>query len=228
MLLHSELIVHLRTAEVSDSPQRDGLGTERITTLVDGVFAIVLTLLILGVRAPAAASHAELLVRLRDLAPQMVSFLVSFLILGIFWFGHNMEMHWIVRSDRVHIGITLLFLLAVSFVPFSAALLGKNQQLPFASAVYAGNLCLAGVARLVHWSYATNGYRLTAPDIDPGMVHYVRRIFALVPILYIVAGASAWISPVVAIISFAVIPLLYVIPAHQTRYLTSLKRYPSN
>ncbi|HTY55083.1 MAG TPA: hypothetical protein VMB26_07785, partial [Candidatus Binataceae bacterium] len=87
---------------------------------------------------------------------------------------------------------------------------------------------LAGVIRLVHWNYATDGYRLTAKDIDPATVRYVRRVFALVPILYIVAGASAWMSPAVALISFALIPLLYVIPSRQTRYLTSLRRYSSD
>lgn len=210
---------------MSDSSQREGLSTARVTTLVDGVFAIVLTLLILDVRAPSAASQSELLTRLRDLAPQIVSFLVSFAVLGIFWYGHHMEMHWIVRSDRVHLGITLVFLLTVSFVPFSASLLGKNQRLPMASLIYAGNLCLAGAMRLMHWVYATGGHRLTVVEIDPGMVRHVRRVFLLVPILYVAAGASAWISPVAAIASFALIPLLYVIPARQTRHLTSLRRF---
>jgi uncharacterized membrane protein len=209
---------------MNDSSQPEGLSTERATTLVDGVFAIVLTLLILDVRAPAAANQAELLARLRELTPQIASFLVSFAILGIFWYGHRMEMHWIVRSDRVHLGITLVFLLTITFVPFSAALLGKNQQLPIASLIYAGNLCLAGVIRLVHWVYATDGYRLTSAEIDPGTVRHVRRIFELVPILYIVSGALAWLSPTVAIVSFMLIPLLYIFPARQTRHLTSLRR----
>src|SRR5271154_759828 len=101
----------MHNRDMNDSSQPEGLSTERATTLVDGVFAIVLTLLILDVRAPAAANQAELLARLRELTPQIASFLVSFAILGIFWYGHRMEMHWIVRSDRIHLGITLVFLL---------------------------------------------------------------------------------------------------------------------
>jgi len=225
MLLHWKFDRRFRLTMMSDFPPSEGLTTERITTLVDGIFAIVLTLLILDLRAPSAANQSELLARLRDLTPQIISFLVSFAILGVFWYGHRMEMHWIARSDRVHIGITLVFLLTISFVPFSASLLGKNQQLPIASLIYAGNLCLAGVMRLMHWVYATEGNRLTVPDLDSGTVRHVRRIFELVPILYIVAGAAAWISPSVAIILFVLIPILYVVPARQTRHLTSLGRY---
>jgi len=97
-----------------------------------------------------------------------------------------------------------------------------NQRLPIASLIYAGNLCLASVTRLLHWVYATDGYRLTASEIDPATVRYVRRIFGLVPILYVVAGVSAWISPTVALVSFTLIPLLYVFPARQTQHLTSV------
>ena len=198
-------------------------GTDRVTTLADGVFAIVLTLLVLDVHAPSAANQSELLSRLRDLTPQIISFLVSFLVLGVFWYGHHMEMHWIVRSDRVHIGITLAFLLTISFVPFSASLLGKNFQLPLAATIYGVNLATAGWTRYAHWVYATTGFRLTIPDLDRGMLRHVRRIFVLVPVLYLVAAAIAWLSTAAAIGCFAVIPILYVIPARQTRHLTSLK-----
>jgi len=206
--------------ETADQRQ---LSTARLTTLADGVFAIVLTLLVFDLHAPSSETQTQLLSRLRELTPQLVSFLVSYIVLGILWYGHHMEMHWIVRSDRVHLGITLAFLLTVSFVPFSASLMGKNQQLPIASMIYAGNLCLAGLVRYVHWGYATKGSRLTQPDLASDFVRHVRRVFILVPLLYIAAAGVAWISPPAAIACFALIPVLYVIPSRQTQHLTSLK-----
>ncbi|MGH7840685.1 MAG: TMEM175 family protein [Candidatus Binataceae bacterium] len=207
-----------------DGRPPQGLTTARVTALVDGVFAIVLTLLVLDLHAPTATSRAELAARLRDLAPSMVAYLVSFVVLGIFWYGHHMEMHWIVRSDRVHLGITLAFLLTISFVPFSAALLGQNQRLPLASAVYAANMCAVGAMRYIHWIYATHGFRLTAPDQPLGQIRYVRRVFMLVPLLYLVAGAVAWLSPPVAIACFVLIPMAYLAPSRDTRHLTSMPR----
>jgi|SRR5579863_4642253 len=199
-----------------------GLTTARVTALVDGVFAIVLTLLVLDLHAPAASSRADLVAKLRALAPSMVSFLVSFVVLGIFWYGHHMEMHWIVRSDRIHLGLTLAFLLTISFVPFSAALLGNNQQLPLASALYAANMCAVGATRYVHWIYATQGFRLTTREQPPGQIRFVRRVFMLVPILYVGAGALAWLSPSLAIACFVLIPLTYLAPSRETRHLTSM------
>jgi uncharacterized membrane protein len=206
-----------------DNPQHRELATDRLTTLTDGVFAIILTLLVFDLRAPLANTQGQLLARLHALAPQFVSFLVSYIVLGVLWYGHHMEMHWIVRSDRVHLGITLAFLLTITLVPFSASLMGQNLKLPIASTIYAGNLCLAGIVRYVHWTYATRGFRLTLADLEPGLIRHVRRTFAAVPILYAAAGALALLSAPIAIGCFALIPLLYVVPARQTRHLTSLK-----
>lgn len=209
--------------DASAAARAPGLSTARVAALTDGVFAIVLTLLVLDVHAPAAASQAQLVGRLREIVPQLTLFVVSFAIVAVFWYGHHMEMHWIVRSDRVHLGITLAFLLMISFVPFSASLLGKNPQLPLAATLYGGNLFLAGVIRYLHWAYATKGFRLVVHGLDADFIRHVRRVFMVVPALYLAAAALAWASTIAAIAGFVLIPLLYVRPARQTRHLTSLR-----
>jgi uncharacterized membrane protein len=206
-----------------DQADEPGLGTARIMALTDGVFAIVLTLLVLDLRAPQAASNVQLLGKLRELIPSLIAFVISFAVVGVFWYGHHMESHWIRRSDRIHLGITLMLLLTICFVPFSAALLGRNQQLPLAATIYGANLCLAGVMRYAHWVYATNGQRLVNSTIDPELVSHVRHVFMLVVALYLLAIAIAWVSTFLAIFCFVLIPALYVIPARQTRHLTSLR-----
>lgn len=199
------------------------LGTARVMALTDGVFAIVLTLLVLDLRPPRASTNAQLMSQLREMVPALVAFVVSFAIVGVFWYGHHMESHWLRRSDRVHIGITLLLLLTICFVPFSAALLGRNQQLPLAATVYGVNLCLAGTARYLHWTYATSGRRLVDENMDSELITHVRRVFLLVVFLYLLAIALAWLSIILAIICFALIPILYIVPSRRTRHLTSLK-----
>jgi uncharacterized membrane protein len=208
--------------------QAQGLSTARVASLTDGVFAIVLTLLVLDLHAPTATSQAQLLVELREIAPQLILFVVSFAIVAVFWYGHHMEMYWIVRSDRVHLGITLTFLLMISFVPFSASLLGRNPELPLAASIYGANLFLAGVIRYIHWAYATNGSRLVAPGLDAEFVRHIRRVFILVPTLYLVAAGLSWINTIIAIAAFVLIPVLYVKPARHTRHLTSLRPLESS
>jgi uncharacterized membrane protein len=200
-----------------------GLSTIRVSALTDGVFAIVLTLLVLDLHAPSASSQPQLLASLREIVPQLALFVLSFAIVAVFWYGHHMEMHWIVRSDRVHLGITLAFLLTISFVPFSASLLAKNHQLPLAATVYGANLFLAGVVRYVHWTYATRHHRLVVPGLDADFIGYVSRVFLIVPLLYLIASALAWLNTAGAIVAFALIPLLYVRPSRSTSHLTSLR-----
>lgn len=209
--------------DASVTSRSQGLSTVRVAALTDGVFAIVLTLLVLDLHAPTATSQAQLLSHLRDIVPQLILFVVSFAIVAVFWYGHHMEMHWIVRSDRVHLGITLVFLLTISFVPFSASLLGKNPQLPLAATIYGTNLFLAGVVRCTHWAYATNGSRLVAPGLDRDFVRQVKRVFFVLPVLYLVAAGLSWLNTIIAIAAFILIPLLYVKPAGHTRHLTSLR-----
>ncbi len=211
------------TDDAPVTARSQGLSTVRVAALTDGVFAIVLTLLVLDLHAPSASSQARLLASLSEIVPQLTLFVLSFAIVAVFWYGHHMEMHWIVRSDRVHLGITLAFLLTISFVPFSASLLGKNHQLPLAATVYGANLFLAGIVRYVHWAYATHHHRLVVPGLDADFIRHVSRVFIVVPLLYLIASAIAWLSTIAAIVAFALIPLLYVKPSRNTRHLTSLR-----
>jgi uncharacterized membrane protein len=208
---------------VTETPPEAGLGTARIMALADGVFAIVLTLLVFDLHAPQAASNAQLAHKLKELLPSFVTFLISFAIVSIFWYGHHMESHWIRRSDRIHLGITLTLLLTICFLPFSAALLGSNNQLPIAATIYGANLCAAGLTRYAHWVYATSGRRLVDSGMGQELVTHVSRVFLLVVGLYLGAIAIAWLNTFVAIACFALIPILYVVPARQTRHLTSLR-----
>jgi uncharacterized membrane protein len=207
----------------TQSAASHGLGTGRVMALTDGVFAIVLTLFVLDLRPPAARTNAQLLSELRALIPALAAFVVSFAVVSVFWYGHHMESHWIRRSDRIHLGITLILLLTICFVPFSAALLGRNQQIPLAATVYGANLCLAGTARYLHWTYATHGRRLVDENMDSQLIAHVRRIFLLVVFLYLLAIALAWLSTTIAVVCFALIPVLYIVPSRRTRHLTSLK-----
>lgn len=199
-----------------------GLSSMRLATLADGVFAIVLTLLVLDIKAPEALSEAELISKLLALWPKLFSYIISFVILGIFWFGHHMEFHYIRRSDRIHIWLNLLFLVCIAFIPFSAALLGANLHNRVAIAVYGFNLIAAGLVRYVHWRYITQGHRLVDVQMETGIIRKVERIFLIVPFVYLFAICLSLVSVPVTLILYALIPVLYIRPPREDRYLTSL------
>ncbi|MBD3887181.1 DUF1211 domain-containing protein [Phormidium tenue FACHB-886] len=147
-------------SRTTDTTTHQTLGTQRIETLVDGVFAIVLTLLVLDIQAPDASSEMDLLKKLWALRDNIFSYVISFVVLGTFWYGHTIEFHYIERSDRIHIWLNLLFLLCIVFIPFSASLIGQEGKFRVASIVFGFNLLLTGIVRYCHWYYATTGHRL--------------------------------------------------------------------
>lgn len=112
------------------------LGKGRIEALSDGVFSIAMTLLVLELKVPELSHHAtndELLAALAKLRPSFLTFFITFMISGTFWFLHHLTFHFVKHMNQVLCWINLFFLMFVSLLPFSAGLLGH----------FAGQHCFA-------------------------------------------------------------------------------------
>lgn len=202
----------------------EGLSRGRLDALFDGVLAIVLTLLVFDLRAPAAPTNAALARAVAAMTPQFISFVISFAAIAVFWYGHRMESHWLIRSDRIDIAFTALLLLGITFVPFSASLLGRNIHEWFAVAIYGLNMIALSLIRFIHYCYTTAGHRLVSFDLSDEAIRAVRIRLALTPVLYLAGAAIAPLSEAVAIVIYALMPLNYIIPVGPIRGLTSLPR----
>jgi uncharacterized membrane protein len=146
------------------------LATHRIVALTDGVFAIVMTLLVLEISIPEitqSSLHTELPGRLVELWPKLLSYVVSFIILGIFWYLHRIAFHYIKRSDNGLVWLNILFLMFIALIPFSTALFGSYGAEQLSLVIYAINIILASLMRFIIWIYATGKYRLVDNNINP-------------------------------------------------------------
>src|SRR5206468_11142131 len=134
-----------------------GQSVERLAALSDGVFAIAMTLLVLDLRVPAAAAlhgNGDLFRHVFvALAPRFVPYLLSFMSLGIFWIGQQTQLNHFARTDRALTWIQLGFLLAVTLIPFSTALLAEYIGFRLAVVTYWINLVLLGWALLASIRY---------------------------------------------------------------------------
>ncbi|MBW4525344.1 MAG: DUF1211 domain-containing protein [Phormidium tanganyikae FI6-MK23] len=208
----------------TDPSTHQTLGTQRIETLVDGVFAIVLTLLVLDIQAPEATSEMDWLRKLWELRENIFSYLVSFIVLGTFWYGHTIEFHYVQRSDRIHIWLNLVFLLCIAFIPFSASLIGQDGQLHTASVVYGLNLLLTGIVRYWHWYYITSGHRLVDVEMELRLIRTIRRRFLMVPFAYLLAIFVSLLNTRIGLLLYALIPVLYIHRVRGSSIATSVKR----
>ena len=138
--------------------QITGQSLERLAALSDGIFAVAMTLLVLDLHVPASEaihSQGQLWHTLAHASPELISYLLSFMTLGIFWNGQQAQLNAFTRSDRHLSWIHLAFLFAVSLMPFSTRLLAEYIAYRSVLIAYWGNIFLLGLVLFVSWRYAT-------------------------------------------------------------------------
>jgi uncharacterized membrane protein len=208
-----------------------GLTTERITAFSDGVFSIAITLLVLNLHVPTVPSNVlphdvpgKLLDQLHTQWPSLLSYILSFVIVGIYWVAHHNMFHYIKRSDRPFLWINILLLMCVAFIPFPAGLLGQYPTQPISVIIYASSLILTNLMLSLLWWYATSNHRLVDQDIDPHFVRTVNRRNMTAPVVYLVSIGLSFLSPLASLIVFFLFPLYYIFPSHIDLHFTPTSR----
>ena len=121
------------------------MGTGRLEAFSDGVIAIIITIMVLELRPPHGTSLADL----RPLLPVFLSYVLSFVYLGIYWSNHHHLLHLCHRVDGSVLWSNLLLLFMLSLVPFTTGWMGENHGAPLPTAVYGLVLFLAAISYLV-------------------------------------------------------------------------------
>ena len=114
----------------------------RLEAFSDGVLAIIITILVLELKAP----HGEHLADLRPLLPNLLTYLLSFVYVGIYWNNHHHTLHAAKRVSGGVLWANLHLLFWLSLLPFVTAWLGENHFAAVPTALYGGVLLMAAVA----------------------------------------------------------------------------------
>ena len=179
------------------------MGPSRRHGLIDGVFAIAVTLLVLDLPKPHDAAHLA-----HDLLqqwPSYVAYLVTFVTIGILWIEHHGMMSAVERVNRRFLERTLLFLFFVSVIPWPTALAAEYARDGGADArtvaiLYAGTMTLMGLSFALSWRYLAAHHELVAEPARPAFPAGARR--ALIGgLVYVPAILLAFVSPLA---SFAI------------------------
>jgi uncharacterized membrane protein len=191
----------------------------KLEGLTDGVFAIVMTLLVLGLGVPVfkgTSTHQEFM-RLLEMWPEFATYIVTFLMLGFSWSVHHQVFRVMKRSDSLSNWINIICLMFISLLPFSTSLLAKNmgQQLPLL--VYEGNFLMSAIAGYVNWSYVTGKYRLLDTDIDLREV-WRRKITWRSTVVFVVIAMGLSFLNTIASLSVFVVFIVSAIIYNTLRY----------
>jgi uncharacterized membrane protein len=181
------------------------VNTGRLEAFSDGVIAILITIMVLELKVP----HGTGLDALRPLVPVFLSYVLSFVYLGIYWNNHH---HMFQAAERVSGSIlwaNLHLLFWLSLVPFATGWMGENGVAPLPVASYGGILFMAGVA------YYVLARRLAAHHgRDSKLARAVGRdskgLMSLV--IYAAAILLSFLSTWIAIALYVTVAMMWIVP----------------
>jgi uncharacterized membrane protein len=200
----------LKNVDVSGSI----VSPERLKTLADGVFAIVMTLLVLELSVPVVkgvSRNSELLHKLVEMWPEFLIYGLSFMILGIFWVIHHSIYADVRRYDTTLVWLNILFLMFVSLIPFSTALVGKNGFITVTAVIYGINMLLLFNLGWITFSFTTGKRHLVGEDYDSKVIKGGRLMGLVYTSIMVPAIAIAFVNPKVSFIVYAVFVLVFII-----------------
>jgi uncharacterized membrane protein len=197
--------------------EKTELTTQRIEAFSDGVFAIAITLLILEIRVPEHEGQGAgwLGTALWELWPSYFAYLLSFLMIGIYWANHHYIFKLYRRVDHAFNLLNVGFLMCISFLPFPTAVLARQvmtSERPAAVTFYALGLLLPAMTWFAVWLYASHGYRLIDRRLEPGFVRRLTRQYLLSNLLYLAAILVSFLMPVAGLAVCGGLTLLYLLP----------------
>src|SRR6267154_6724826 len=185
---------------------RGEMTTGRLEAFSDGVIAIIVTIMVLELRAPSQPTLAALL----KVAPVFISYALSFLVVAIMWVNHHHLIHAVHKVTARLLWSNIYLLFWMSLVPFVTDYLGKNYREPMAVALYGLDL-----------AFCSSGFYLLRTELvrqshrDSAMIEYhegIQRKNILSGALYLLSVPLAYISIYASFFIFALIPAMYFLP----------------
>jgi uncharacterized membrane protein len=170
------------------------LNKQRLEAFSDGVYAIVITLLILTIRIPEVPAKA-LGLTLVKMLPQVFTYFLSFFVVGLYWFAHHQVSHQVKQIDGTFIWLNMIWLLFVSVMPFPAALLGRYPLQGIPIAVYGIDLILANVTGFLITVYLKYHPELSITPISSETLRSLMPVYVATNGIYVVAIGLAWVLP---------------------------------
>ena len=181
------------------------MGKDRLAAFSDGVIAIIITIMVLELKVPHGADWAAL----RGVAPNFVSYVLSFVYLAIYWNNHHHLLHTVTRVDGLILWANSHLLFWLSLVPAATGWMGENFLAPLPTAVYGAILLMPAIA-----------YYL----LQKAIVHQQGRHSVLAsalgsdfkgkisPLLYAAAVALAFVDAWLSIAIYVLVAVMWLIP----------------
>jgi uncharacterized membrane protein len=209
-------------AETGKQYAREGTGLsfERVAFFTDAVFAIALTLIVVGIGVPAIAERdggSELFHALWDQRAELVSFFVGVAVIGFYWTSHHAGFDELDAVDVGYVWWTVVYLAFVAFLPFPIRIVGTYSDNPVAWCLLALNLAIVSAMETMLLARAQRAGLLRREHTDAAEARW-ERWMSLVPVpVFLVSGALAFVWPWLTLITWAATPFIQLLVTRTAR-----------
>ncbi len=188
----SEAVTEARApSATTDTP-----GLDRIKFFSDAVFAIAITLLSLNLALPPGTVAGNLAHKLNTIWPAYGAFAFTFLLIGLRWLTHLIQFRYIRRYDYTLLGLNLVLLFVVAFLPFASRVLADHPNSRAACVLYAGSMAVADlISTLLWWHACWSGRLIDDSELDAYERRNLLLRWAALPILFGIAILLALFVP---------------------------------
>jgi uncharacterized membrane protein len=186
---------------------------DRTEALTDGIFATVMTILVLSLVVPTVTgpnASGTLQADIYGLIPDIFAYIVTFIFLGVLWISHQNMFSHIVTIDLRVLWINILLMLSVALAPFSTALLGRYPLEPIAVIVYGINALVVSILFNVLWFYPRVRH-LTHEEPNLDIIVTRSKIVLVGPISYSLAVVFSFFAPEISLGLYAFVTVFYII-----------------
>ncbi|MGA9671768.1 MAG: TMEM175 family protein [Terracidiphilus sp.] len=181
----------------------------RIEAFSDGIFGVAATLLVVELRLPDAPTVAQGILLV---FPKLCVFVLSFLIVAVYWVAHHTMFDFVSRVDRGLLWLNNFTLLGVAALPFPTAVLGSHPLDPTAIIVYATALSFINCTGVLAWRYVSRNTALCEAKLTTRLARAVTWVH-LAPVAgYAVAAGVAFVQPRISLVILGAVPLFFIFP----------------
>lgn len=177
----------------------------RLEAFSDGVIAIIITIMVLEIKVP----HGDTLSALIPLIPVLMSYVLSFIYIGIYWNNHHHFMHMVHHIDGRVLWANLHLLFWLSLIPFATGWIGENHIAPLPVAVYGFILLMAGIAYGILTKIV-----LTVKGQNPQLAQAVGSGVKekLSVLIYLTAIPIAFINQWISVVIYIIVAIMWLQP----------------
>ena len=182
----------------------------RLEAFSDGVFAIVITLLILDIRFPEV-DYSQFGTTLISLLPRILAYVMSFIIIGVYWVTHHNSMHAMRKTDRSFLWLNILLLLCISFIPFPTSLLGRYPFQAGPIMIYGITLIVCNAVGYLMIIYVWYHPHLAGPEFSKTYLRRHTPVYIFVNVLYLWAILSAHWLPLLSYLIYVAVVIFLIV-----------------